>query len=297
MKKKYLWPLMNLELISYKSFMKDRLSTALLISTYNNQNYLELCLNSVLKQSVMPDEIVIADDGSTIETYDLIKKYKSVFSIPIIHVWQEDNGFQAGRIRNIAIAASTAEYIIQIDGDIVLHPLFIEDHINIARRGYLVQGSRVMIGPKRTKEIMYTKTIKVSFFSTDIARRENAIRCLFLSRYLLLRYRNPYPIYYARGANMSFFKQDFLAVNGYDESFVGWGHEDSDLTLRMLNYGCRKMYAKFSCIAYHLYHGVESRCREGINKQIMLDNERLKNVSCKLGVSAHIHQTDKYILD
>lgn len=254
-------------------------------------------MQSILRQTMMPNEILIADDGSTNETYKLIKEFKSVCSIPIIHVWQEDKGFQAGRIRNIAIAACRMDYIIQIDGDILLHQSFIEDHINIARPGYLIQGSRVMLGPKKTKQISETKEFNITFFSSDISRRENAIRCIPLSNYLLLKYRNPYPIYYARGANMSFFRNDILAVNGYDETFTGWGHEDSDLTLRMLNNGCIKMYAKFSCIAYHLYHRVEPRYREDINKKRMQENERLKNIYCDLGISKHLSNVHQYILD
>src|SRR5690606_39871012 len=75
-----------------------------------------------------------------------------------------------------------------------------------------------------------------------------------LSNYLLNRYKNKYPVYYARGANMSFWKKDIYAVNGYNESYEGWGHEDSDLTLRLMNTGVQKSVIKFAAIVYHLYH-------------------------------------------
>lgn len=271
-------------------------SVSLLVSTYNNTDFLKLCLLSVINQTVKPSEILIADDGSTKETYEEIRKLRELISIPITHVWQEDNGFQAGKIRNIAIAASKHEYIIQIDGDIVMHPSFIEDHLKFARKKALLQGSRVMLGKKITQQFIAEGLSHISFFTFDITRRENAIRWIALSKFLLTRYRNPYPLYYARGANMSFFKEDFVAVNGYDESFVGWGHEDSDLTLRMLNNGCEKLYVKFSCVAFHLYHREAPRTNELLNKERMKNHVNQMKIFCSDGISAHFNCIEKYIL-
>lgn len=276
--------------------MEKRPSVSLLISTYNNTDFLRLCTLSVLSQTIKPTEIVIADDGSTQETYEEIKKLREVIGIPITHVWQEDNGFQLGKIRNIAIAASKCDYIIQIDGDIIMHEHFIEDHLRFARKKALIQGSRVLLGNNITQNFIKGGLSDLSFFTSDISRRENAIRWIGLSKILLTRYRNPYPIYYARGANMSFYKEDFIDVNGYDENFVGWGHEDSDLTLRMLNNGCTKLYAKFSCIAYHLFHKEATKSNDISNKERLKKHMNQMKVSCSDGISAHLDSIEKYIL-
>lgn len=276
--------------------MEKHPSVSLLISTYNNTDFLKLCLLSVTNQTIKPTEIVIADDGSTQETYEEIKKLRKIIDTPITHVWQEDNGFQLGKIRNIAIAASKSEYIIQIDGDIVMHKHFIEDHLRFAKRKSLIQGSRVLLGKKITHDFVKGKAPELSFFTFDITRRENAIRFINLSKFLLTRYRNPYPLYYARGANMSFFKDDFIDINGYDESFTGWGHEDSDLTLRMLNNGCNKLYAKFSCIAYHLHHKEAGKGNESLNKEKLIKHIHQVKTSCSLGISAHFDNIEKHIL-
>ena len=53
------------------------MTCTLIIATYNWHQALELVLISVSKQTVLPDEIIIADDGSTKETYDVIKKIKN----------------------------------------------------------------------------------------------------------------------------------------------------------------------------------------------------------------------------
>src|SRR5687767_6249148 len=114
------------------------MTTSLSIATYNWPSALELSLQSVLAQSVLPAEILIADDGSGEDTRRLIERYQVNFPVPLIHVWQPDEGFQLARIRNKAISVSKGDYILQIDGDVILHPQFIKDHIRFARRNCYV---------------------------------------------------------------------------------------------------------------------------------------------------------------
>lgn len=110
------------------------MKTTLLITTYNWPKALELVLYSVLHQHVMPDEVVIADDGSTEETKKLIDRYAEKMPVPVIWVWQEDKGFRRTSILNKAIAKATGDYIIQVDGDVVLSSHFVEDHIEMAQK-------------------------------------------------------------------------------------------------------------------------------------------------------------------
>ena len=76
---------------------------SLLISTYNWEDALRLCLLSASIQTVSPDEIVIADDGSREDTRKLIDDFRVVLKVPIVHIWQEDKGF-----RNIGIAGKNS---------------------------------------------------------------------------------------------------------------------------------------------------------------------------------------------
>lgn len=117
---------------------KHQIKTSLLISTYNWCEALNLCLNSVLQQSQQPDEIVIADDGSREDTKLIITEFSKKSSTPVIHVWHEDIGFRKTIILNKAIAKCSADYIIQIDGDLILHKHFIKDHIRFARANMFV---------------------------------------------------------------------------------------------------------------------------------------------------------------
>ena len=133
------------------------MKTALLISTYNWPEALELVLKSILKQSQFPDEILIADDGSKEDTRSLIESYKNKIAIPVIHFWQEDEGFKKSHILNKAIANSKVDYIIQIDGDCIMHKDFVKDHISRAEESVFLFGSRVNI---KKESLVLTSKLK-----------------------------------------------------------------------------------------------------------------------------------------
>ena len=54
------------------------MTVSLIISTYNSPKALDLCLMSVLQQSVLPDEVLIADDGSNEETRKIVEEFKKL---------------------------------------------------------------------------------------------------------------------------------------------------------------------------------------------------------------------------
>lgn len=111
------------------------MKVSLVISTYNWKEALGLCLLSVTRQTVIPTEVIIADDGSRSDTKLLIEEFKNHFPCPIKHVWHEDNGWRKCIIMNKAFAVCEGDYIIEIDGDIIMHSHFIEDHVTEATPG------------------------------------------------------------------------------------------------------------------------------------------------------------------
>ena len=267
--------------------MKD-ITSSLILSTYNWPEALTLCLKSIAHQSILPHQVIIADDGSTDETKTLIDKLKDKFPVPIIHIWQEDVGFRKSMILNKAFALASFDYIIQIDGDVLLHKDFVKDHLRAAQPNYLLQGSRVMLGADYSRKKLASQSLGINLFSTGNKRIENGIRVPVLSHYLLSRYKNSYPVYYARGANMSFWKQDIYAVNGYNESYEGWGHEDSDLTLRLMNNKVKKSVIKFAAVAYHLYHPEKKNAdQEHHNKLLMEKTLTDKIIWTKNGIDQY----------
>src|SRR5215469_5448267 len=139
--------------------------TSLIIATFNQPAFLRLAILSALEQTRLPDEIVIADDGSREETAELVREMKKESSVPIIHTWLPDDGFRVMLARNNAVAVSTGEYLMFLDGDCYLNKYFIEDHLSYAEKGYFVCGRRVNIKAKRKEYILRTGNRKITFFS------------------------------------------------------------------------------------------------------------------------------------
>ncbi|WP_299899706.1 glycosyltransferase family 2 protein [uncultured Aquimarina sp.] len=231
--------------------MKEYPSVALLISTYNWPDALNLVLKSVLKQSVLPTEVIIADDGSTEETKTLIDTYKNSFPVPLHHVWHEDNGFTKTLILNKAIARITSDYIVQIDGDIILHKHFIKDHLNASRDKMFLYGTRVTLTKEKSKRLLSAKKIDLTIFSSGLKKRMRML-------YLPFVYKNRKPdeaiSTKLRGANMSYWRKDAIAINGYNEDFLGWGFEDYDFGQRLTFMGIMPKRLKFAGICLHIYH-------------------------------------------
>ncbi len=261
------------------------LSTSLIISTYNREDALELTLLGVLNQSELPDEIIIADDGSGQATRDLLEQYRKKFSIPIIHCWHEDLGFRLSAIRNKAIAMAGGDYIIMIDGDIIIHPHFIKSHKRNARKGQFIQGSRVLLQERLTAKALAEKRVRFGFFNWGIKNRLNTIYSPLFSK-LISFYNNK--ANRIRGANLSFWKEDVIHINGFNEDFVGWGREDSEFAVRMRNLGIMRKHMKFAGFGYHLYHKESSR--ESLVKHDYILEQAIVNqlTSCDNGIGKYI---------
>lgn len=239
------------------------MKTSLIITTYNRPDALEAVLVSILQQKRLPQEVVIADDGSTDVTRNLILSYQNKFPMPLIHSWHQDNGFRLAESRNKAIAKTTSEYIIMIDGDMILHPLFVFDHIHHAKKGTFIQGSRVMFSESKTRVYLASPNLykPIHWYQqgveTRLEKRLSACRIpLFTNLFMKETIHNHKAI---RGCNMSFFKEDVIKVNGFNNKFVGWGREDSEFVERLFNRGIKRRNIKFAAIAYHLYHKEEPR--------------------------------------
>ncbi|STP11987.1 lipooligosaccharide glycosyltransferase [Helicobacter mustelae] len=260
--------------------------TSVIVTTYNQKERLALVLDSLLCQSVQPLEILIADDGSREDTRALIEQYIASASTKILHVWQEDMGFRLSEIRNKALQQASGEYVIFLDGDMIVHRDFVRDHITFARQNVLLQGIRVLLDEEKTQAILKKKDFSLAFQTFAL----KAFRILFLAHQIYQKkhynksHLNLTKFLPIRGCNMSFFKKDAEKINGFNEDFRGWGREDSEFVARFLYAGGEVRYLKFAGIAYHLYHQENSRDMLAQNHAIYEDCIKNGHTTCANGL-------------
>lgn len=242
-------------------------TSTLVIATYNWPSALRLCLESVQRQAEMPDEVIVADDGSGVETLRVIEEYREKLQVPLKHVWQQDKGYQLAQIRNKAFAKAESDYIIQVDGDLILHPLFVKDHLGAAARNCFISGSRAMLNEATTRQLLETQDI-ASIPKRGMEKKYNAVRNHLLSGLMRTAQRGSKNVHFVLGCNMAFWKNDLLKVNGYNEVFSGWGKEDNDIAARLINAGVRLRFLKFGGVVYHLHHPQSARPTLAINESL-----------------------------
>jgi glycosyltransferase involved in cell wall biosynthesis len=262
------------------------MKTSLIITTYNWKEALDLVLKSVARQTEVPDEVIVADDGSTPDTAELVADWSKRLPIPLRHVWQEDIGFRAGRIRNRAIAAAVGDYVVMVDGDMVLNAHFIQDHKRAAQRGFFVQGVRLITGPHATKVMLTRNVMDLGFFAPDIHRRRHTIRNRFLSWLLRLKVHTSQRA--IRSCNQAYWKDDLVRVNGFDERMTGWGGEDNEIAARLYNVGVRRRNLKFGGLAIHLHHTSRKPIGENPNHVILQATIDGGKTRCEAGLDRHV---------
>jgi len=265
--------------------MNDEIKTSLLISTYNWPEALDLVLKSVIAQTVLPDEVLLADDGSSEETKKLIKKYQEKSRFPIQHIWHEDKGFRRTVILNKAIAKAKGNYIIQLDGDCILHKNFVEDHKKNTNKNTFLFGSRVNIQESFLAELFNKKQVSFPFFTKGIKKRTRNLHLAVFNKLYLPKNELSGKL---RGCNLSFWKKDFLKINGYNEAMTGWGKEDSEMAIRLLNSGVKGKRLRYAGIIYHIWHHIKSKERYNINAEIEKKALTEKLTWCENGISKYL---------
>ncbi len=244
---------------------------SVIISTYNSVEWLKKVIWGYNTQTYRNFEMVIADDGSRQETFDLIEELKKEVFFPIIHVWHEDNGFQKSQILNKAILACTTDYIMMSDGDCIPRPDFVEQHIKFREEGYFLSGGYhklpLQLSQNITKEDIYSgKSFDVSWLKKngmDSSFKNNKVSATGLKSTILNFLTPTTPSW--NGHNASGWKKDILAVNGFDER-MQYGGQDRELGERLVNYGIKPKQIRYSTVCLHLDHPRGYATPESINK-------------------------------
>jgi hypothetical protein len=239
------------------------MKTSVIVPTYNRPQALKLSLLSLAGQSILPSEVLIADDGSGGETRDLIlamqEQLKHAF--PIKHIWQEDIGFRKPRILNETVRHSSGDYLIFIDGDCMAHRHFVKSHVEYSSPDAVLSGKRVEIGKQVSERLLEKERVmnRLTFLLLwDSARHQSrrvAESVQIKNRFLrLLLHRDRISNDGVWGCNFSLYKELFMAINGSDEDFIDGSIEDNDIGIRVLNQGKRIRSMRGLAIVFHLWH-------------------------------------------
>ena len=258
----------------------------LVVTTHERPDALARVLASLAVQTRLPDEVVIADDGSGPATADLVRHAGARLSCPVRHVWQAHRGFRAGRIRNLAIAGTDCDYVLLLDGDMVMHASFVADHLAIARAGHYTQGVRILLDAAATRRLLADGAWSPGPADAGLGglRRAYAWRLPSLSR-RLRRVANA--VVAVKSCNQGFWHADLLRANGFDETMTGWGSEDKELCARLENAGVRRQTLIFAGIAWHLAHAPASRGSADANQARWRESVRTGRRRCDAGIDRH----------
>lgn len=239
---------------------------AVIVTTYNRPDALAAVLEGYFDQADRDFELIVADDGSSPETRALAEDCAKRAPFPLSHVWQEDRGFRAAAIRNRALARSAADYIVFTDGDCIPAPWFVAAHRALAERGWFVSANRVLLSEDFTRRVLAQK-LPLQRWGwgpwVGAWRRGDVNRLFPLLRLPLgpLRKLGASRWQGAKTCNLAAWRDDLQRVNGLDESYSGWGLEDSDLVVRLLRAGLRHKSARFAAPVLHLWHRENDRSR------------------------------------
>ncbi len=252
-------------------------SIAVIISTYNNPDFLRLVLDGYAKQSDNHFSIYIADDGSSEETRKLIEHTAKTFPVMIHHIWHEDKGFRKARIHNLALKDIAEPYVVLTDGDCIPLPNMVAKHRKLAQVKTMVSGSRILLSPEWTALLCANQETLgnniFGYFKHRFQGHINRILPLFMPPHLSAAKNKLSAIH---GCHLACATEDLLHINGFDESFEGWGREDSDLVARLLHSGITRRNLRGTPVL-HLWH--KENARDNLNKndallQACLDEKR-----------------------
>lgn len=245
---------------------------SVVITTYNRSDALLAVLAGLARQTDRNFEVVVADDGSRAEHRQALLVSPLAKELKLVHVWHPDVGFTASKVRNRGVAASTAPYIVFMDGDCVPEVDFVARHKSLAEAGHFVNGSRVLLSPELTQRVVSGQEMIVGRGPLYWLTRRLRGQASKLTHLLRLpdwrgRVRRKFSWKGIRSCNMGVWRKDYERIDGFDESFTGWGHEDADFVLRLHHGGVARKNGFCATEVYHLWHKEAARDQASLNEQ------------------------------
>lgn len=263
---------------------------SVVITTYNRSDALLAVLKGLACQTDTNFEVVVTDDGSDAVHQQRILESSLAKSLRIVHFWHPDVGFTASCARNRGVALSKGRYLIFLDGDCVPETDFIARHRELAQSGYFVNGSRALLSAEFTNDVVgnlvnIAGRSWVFWLQQRMLGRVNKLTGIFRFPDGEFRAKKEFSLKGIRSCNMAMWRSDFLRVDGFDESFVGWGHEDADLVLRLHHAGVARKNGFCATEVFHLWHREASRDQASLNAQAVTARSKSLTIMANSGFS------------
>jgi glycosyltransferase involved in cell wall biosynthesis len=241
---------------------------SVIVTTYNRPDALKKVLEGLYAQTRLPDEILVADDGSGPGTGAMLRAFENRTGPLVVHIWQKDLGFRAALARNKAVVTSSGDYLVFLDGDCIPDRHFVSDHLALAEPGCFFQGKRILVDEKTSEGFDITDCSSFGrlvghAMAGRLGNAHHVFRIPFVPGL-----KKSHGLSGIRSCNMGVFRADVVAVNGFNHDFEGWGREDSEFAVRLFKHGLVRKEHSFRAICYHLWHPENSRIR-------LSDNDRL----------------------
>ncbi|MGH8808092.1 MAG: glycosyltransferase family 2 protein [Noviherbaspirillum sp.] len=282
--------------------LHNNMLISVIVTTYNRPDALSAVICALLDQTDANFEVIIADDGSRQATRDAIAAFRDPRHAGglkrLVHAWQPDDGFRASAARNLGVFASHGEYLIFLDGDCIPRPDYVARHRLLAERGFMVSGSRVLLSEPFTQQLLsaphevHKRGLPYWLLQRLAGKTNKIVPLLYFPNSPLRHYRS---VKWSRikSCNLAIWRDDYAAVNGFDESFVGWGHEDADLVLRLARYGIRRKGGAFSTEVFHLWHRENTRATESENRRRVEERMKTGVIKAEIGLTDHPQRDER----
>ena len=268
------------------------MKTAVIVTTYNRPNALAAVLAGYCDQTDPSFELLVADDGSTDDTRLLVESVAARAPFTVRHVWQEDTGFRPGAARNRAAARTQADYLIFADGDCIPARAFVSKHKHLAEENCFLSGNRVLLSESFTQRVLAERIAlqqwgTLRWLAAWMTRDVNRLLPLLMLPDAPFRKRTPQQWEGVKTCNLSLWRKDFSRVNGFDESYSGWGLEDSDLAIRLIHAGVQHKNARFATPVFHFWHRENDRSRLPENQKMLDELIASTRIEARTGINQY----------
>jgi len=253
---------------------------SILVSTYERPRHLERVLESIRAQRGINGqmEVVVSDDGSRDETLEIVERFAATATFPVKFTSHQHDGFRLAQCRNEGVTASTAPYLLFLDGDCLIPPDHVRQHLQRRRSGVVNGSYCIKLTEKESAQVDITAVRKGTFTQLGNWNERASLLTLGLKShfYSWISHRSKPRLF---GGNIGISRSDYERVNGYDERYRGWGCEDDDLGVRLRMAGIRVETLLPWTQTWHLWHpptaSKPQNWDEGNNVQMIRQKMRL----------------------